>query len=43
MGVNLFPTVRSGQEILEQEGVTVASAALAANHSGQVQRGNTCQ
>jgi len=43
MGVNLFPTVRSGQEILQEEGVTVASAALAANHSGQVQRGNTCQ
>ena len=40
---NLFPTVRSGREILEEEGVTVASAALAANHSGQVQHGNTCQ
>src|SRR3984957_20555914 len=43
MGVNLFPTVRSGRQILEEEGVTVASAALAANHSGQVRRGNTCQ
>ncbi|MGA9328521.1 MAG: recombinase family protein, partial [Bradyrhizobium sp.] len=43
MGVNLFPTVRSGREILEEEGVTVASAALAANQSGQVQHGNTCQ
>jgi site-specific DNA recombinase len=41
MGVNLFPTVRSSQEIIEEEGVTSASAALAANHSGQVQRGNT--
>jgi site-specific DNA recombinase len=41
MGVNLFPTVRSSQEILVEEGVKGASAAIAANQTGQVQRGNT--
>jgi hypothetical protein len=41
MGVNLFPTARSSQEILVEEGVKCASAAIAANQTGQVQRGNT--
>jgi site-specific DNA recombinase len=43
MGVNLFPTARSGQEILAEEGVKPASAAISANQAGQVQRGNTCR
>jgi site-specific DNA recombinase len=41
MGVNLFPTVRSGEEIVAKEGVK--SAANSANQTGQVQRGNTCR
>jgi hypothetical protein len=41
MGANLFPTGRSGEQIVAEEGVKFASAALAANASGQVQRGNT--
>jgi hypothetical protein len=39
MGVNLFPTVRSGQEIMAEEGVS--PAVVSANLAGQVQRGNT--
>jgi hypothetical protein len=38
-GVELFPTVRSGKEIIAVEGVR--SAAMHATDSGQVQRGNT--
>jgi hypothetical protein len=36
-----FPTMRSAQEILVDEGVS--PAATAAYNSGQVQRGNTCR
>jgi hypothetical protein len=41
MGVNLFPTARSGEEIVAEEGVR--SAVISANAAGQVQRGNTCR
>jgi hypothetical protein len=41
MGVNLFPTARSGAEIVAEEGVS--AAAIPATKTGQVQRGNTCQ
>jgi len=39
MGVELFPTVRPGEEIMAAEGVS--SAVLHATDRGQVQRGNT--
>jgi hypothetical protein len=41
MGVNLFPTARSGQEIVAEEGLR--STVNSANQTGQVQRGNTCR
>jgi hypothetical protein len=41
MEVELFPTIRSAQEILADE--WVSSAAEPANNSVQVQRGNTCR
>jgi hypothetical protein len=41
MGVNLFPTARSGEEIVAEEGLR--SAVISANVAGQVQRGNTCR
>jgi hypothetical protein len=41
MGINLFPTARSGEEIVAEEGVR--SAVISANVAGQVQRGNTCR
>jgi hypothetical protein len=41
MGVTLFPTARSGEEIVAEEGVR--SAVISANVAGQVQRGNTCR
>jgi site-specific DNA recombinase len=41
MGVTLFPTARSGEEIVADEGLS--AAAIASNKTGQVQRGNTCQ
>jgi site-specific DNA recombinase len=40
MGVDLFPTARSGEEIVAAEGVS--RAVNSANQPGQVQRGNTC-
>jgi hypothetical protein len=39
MGVELFPTLRSGEEIIAAEGVS--SAVMHATDRGQVQRGNT--
>ena len=41
MGVDLFPTARSGPEIVAEEGLR--SAVKSANVAGQVQRGNTCR
>ena len=38
-GVEMFPTMRSAQEILSEEGVS--SASISSNSGGQVQRGNT--
>jgi hypothetical protein len=40
MGIDLFPTMRSAEEILTSEGVN--SAVKTASLPGQVQRGNTC-
>jgi hypothetical protein len=39
LGVELFPTMRSAQEILVDEGVSFA--VKSANNRGQVQGGNT--
>jgi site-specific DNA recombinase len=39
MGINLFPTMRSAEEILTSEGVS--SAVINTTARGQVQRGNT--
>ena len=39
MGIDLFPTMRSAEEILTSEGVN--SAVKTTSLSGQVQRGNT--
>jgi site-specific DNA recombinase len=41
MGVDLFPTIRSNQEILAGEGVS--RALVASTSQGQVQHGNTCR
>jgi len=45
LGINLFPSMRSMEEILTDEAVSTKNraAALQANLIGQVQRGNTCQ
>jgi hypothetical protein len=45
LGINLFPSMRSMEEILSDEAVSAKyrAAAIPANRIGQVQHGNTCQ